>query len=164
MLQGETDAEVVAPVGRGVGAAKSTATERSIAVPATATIHTASASGRTYRICLSSAAVLTIPVTAPLPNITTHIIDAQFVGSLSLHSVSHAASVLRVPRHITESIAATIMISFALIAATGCKLPFCLGRHAEVLASQTVELCDERLYILIADEKSRIVVTKPFLL
>ena len=96
-------------------------------------------------------------------HITTHIIDAQFVGSLGLHSVSLAAAVISVPRHITYGIAATISISLALIAATGCKLPFRLGRHAEVLASQTVELRDERLYILTADVISRIVVPKTIL-
>ena len=100
MLQGETEPDAVVPVGRGVIAAISTATVRSTAAPATATIHTVSASGRACRICLSTAAISTIPVTAPLPNITTHIIDAQLVGCLGLHSVSRAATVISVPRHI----------------------------------------------------------------
>ena len=75
LLQGETDAEVVKPVGRGEVAAISTATVRSIAEPATATIHTESARSRTRRVCLCIAAVSIIPVTAPLPNITAHVID-----------------------------------------------------------------------------------------
>ena len=54
-------------------------TDPSAVEPATAPIHAGRATRRPCRVVLTTAAVIAVPVLAPLPNVTAHVVDSKFV-------------------------------------------------------------------------------------
>ena len=51
----------------------------SVVVPATAAKYAVRATRRPCRVVLTAAAVIAVPVLAPLPNVTAHVVDSKFV-------------------------------------------------------------------------------------
>ena len=115
--------------------------------PATATDHAARPTIRTCRIVLRGAAVIVIPIATPFPHVATHIVDAQLVGRLGGNGVGLVATVIIIPSHVAEGVAATILIASALVATASGKLPFRLGGQAEVLAGEGIQFGDKLLAI-----------------
>ena len=115
--------------------------------PATATAHAARPTIRTCGIVLRRTAVSTFPIATPFPYVAGHIVDAQLVGRLGGYRVGLVGTVIIIPSHVAEGVAATILIASALVATTCGELPFCLGGQAKVLAGEGVQFANKGLAI-----------------
>ena len=68
-------------------------TERRLTVtgiikPTTTTEHAVRSIGRTCRISLRSSLIVTIPVLTPFPDVTTHVENTKFIGTLFFDGMS----------------------------------------------------------------------------
>ena len=135
---GEAQAEpkVAAAVVRAVVVAARATTVPGIAVPTTTTVYAVSATIRSFRIGLCRAAIVAVPIAAPLPYITAHIIQSVFVRVFRSYFMGLTARIVPLPSHIVKRIAAAILMAAALAAPSGCILPLCHGGHAESLTCQ----------------------------
>ena len=117
-------------------------------VPATAAAHTARPTVRPCRICLRVAAIIVIPILAPFPNITRHIVETQFIGTLGLHRMGPVAAVNMIPGHVVN-VAATAVSGAAALVATACgKLPLGFCRQTEFAAGGGIQFADELLAVV----------------
>ena len=145
--EGKAQAEVVVTVRRvAAGTIRHAAAPR-VAVPATATVHAVRPTIRTCGIVLRRTAVSTFPIATPFPYVATHIVDSQLVGCLGGYGVGLVATVIIIPSHVAEGVAATILIAAAIVATTCGELPFRLGGQAEVLAGEGVQFANKGLAI-----------------
>ena len=99
------------------------------------TAHTFGATWRSGGIVLWLTAVAAIPVGAPFPHIATHIVDTQFIFSFLPYGMGLKTTVVAIPCHAIQIVAATVFIALALVPASAGKFPFRLGGQAEVTAS-----------------------------
>ena len=99
----------------------------SIVAPATAPIHAVGPRRRTRRVSLRIAAITARPILAPLPHITTHIIQAQFIRLFLFYGVCLAATIIRVPSHIAQGIATCILIPSTLLTTASSIFPLCFS-------------------------------------
>ena len=145
--EGKAQAEDVATERRvAVETIRHAAVPRAV-VPATATAHAVRPTIRTCGIVLRRTAVSTFPIATPFPYVATHIVDAQLVGRLGGYGVSLVATVIIIPSHVAEGVAATILIAAAIVATTCGELPFRLGGQAEGFAGEGIQFGDKRLAI-----------------
>ena len=145
--EGEAQAEGDVAIRRGVvDTNRNTTVPRTVA-PATATDHAVRPSIRTGGIVLRRTAITAIPVATPFPYVATHIVDAQLVGRLGGNGVSFRGTVIIIPSHIINRVAATIFVAPTLIATASGELPFGFGRQAEVLAGEGIQFANKGLTI-----------------
>ena len=145
--EGKAQAEVVETAQREVVVTKRHAAEPRAEVPATATDHAVRPTIRTCGIVLRRTAVSTFPIATPFPYVATHIVDAQLVGRLGGYGVSLVATVIIIPSHVAEGVAATILIAAAIVATTCGELPFRLGGEAEVFTGKGIQFANKSLAI-----------------
>ena len=155
--EGKAQAEGLATVRRVVVVTIRHAAVPREVVPATATVHAVRPTIRTCGIVLRRTAVSTFPIATPFPYVATHIVDAQLVRRLGGYGVGLVATVIIIPSHIINRVAATILIAAAIVATTCGELPFRLGGQAEVLAGKGIQFGDERLAIFPRNIIHRIV-------
>ena len=150
MLLGEAEAEAksAVPAVRIAAEAIRRAAAPRIVDPAPATDHAVRPTHRTCRVILCIAAVGTIPVLTPFPNIPAHVVDAKFVGLLGRYVVRGIAAIIIIPSHIMQVVTSAILIMTGIVATTGCEFPFRFGGQTESLARKAVQLTDEFLAIV----------------
>ena len=163
-LIGKAQPEVVVPVvGRAVAAGGGPAVAGA-AVPSAATVHAVKiglcgirhpgkadrACTRTCGIRLGGRAVRAKPVLTPFPHIPAHVVDTQFVRRFRLDGMGVGTPIFIVPRHVTEVIAAAVLIATRGHTATSRKLPLRFGRQAEMSTCQCVELLKKGLAVVPA--------------
>ena len=71
-----------------------------------------------------------------------------FAMSLVGLSMVTTLVIMAVTSHFIDVVTAGILVALALVAAAGCKLPFCLGGQAEGFACQLVQLDNECLAVV----------------
>ena len=97
-------------------------------VPAAATGYASRARRRPLRIRLAiGISIAVIPIITPLKDVTRQVIQTQLIRSLGGHRMGLAARITAIPGHFIDVITAGIFVAHALVAATGCELPFGLG-------------------------------------
>lgn len=136
MLLGEDQAETeaVAAAVRGIVDTVRQTTDPGTIVPAATSVHTASATLRTCRICPGIAAVVPKPILTPLPYIAAHIVYAKFIRLFRFNRMDCTATIAIIPRHIVYIAATAVLCVVALLTATCSVLPLCFGRKTESLA------------------------------
>ena len=149
--EGQSEAKVVVAEVGGVVVTVRRATEPRVVVPATAAVHAVRPTISTRRIGLRGATIAAIPVTAPLPNIATHIIQAQLIRLFRADSMSFTFTVAHIPSHIVYGVTSGIFVAFTLISTSGGIFPLRFSRQAEVLSCKCIQLCDEGLTIIPRD-------------
>ena len=155
--EGKAQAEVADTARRAVAETIRHAAVTRAVVPATATAHAVRPTIRTCGIVLRRTAVSTFPIATPFPYVATHIVDAQLVGRLGGNGVGLVATVIIIPSHVAEGVAATILIAAAIVATTCGELPFRLGGQAEVFTGKGIEFANKSLAIFVGNVIHRIV-------
>ena len=138
-------------------------------VPAATTNNAVLTLRRSGWIGLRIALIVSIPIVAPLPYVSAHVIQAELVGFFGLDRVGPAAirsaAIIIVPRHFVGIVAAAVLIYivFAILASSCCILPLGFGRESEFLSRQSVQLLDKLLAVVptYALHRSLIVALEP---
>ena len=129
------------------------------AAPVTATKHSERPGSSTLRVGLRIAAITSVPILTPLPYIAAHIVNAKFIRLLGLNWMCTIFTILPIPCHIVDIIAAAIFIAAAIVAASGCIFPFRLGGQAEILTRHCVQFLNKLLTIVPRHLFDRKVIT-----
>ena len=98
-LEGHTEPEDVEPEVRPAPAAARRAAAPGAAVPAAAAQHAVLAIFSTRRVGLLTTGIVSIPVCAPLPHITVHVMQAPGVRFLLPHRMRRAFAISTIPPH-----------------------------------------------------------------
>src|SRR5574344_307886 len=155
-LKDKTQTEIaVVPVAGKAAVPKRHSAAPGIAEPTTTPQTTGRTGSSSGRIGLSTAAIVAIPVAAPLIYITTHIVYAQLVGLLGTYGMSFAPAIVIVPRHVTYRIAATIFVACTFVATTGGIFPFRLSGQTKGFARQLIQFGKKRLAVVPTDSFHR---------
>ena len=107
--EGKAQAEAAATARRVVEATIRHAAVPRVVDPATATVHEDRPSIETCGIVLRRTAITVKPVATQFPHVAAHIVDAQLVGRLGGYGVNLVATVITIPSHIINRVAATIL-------------------------------------------------------
>ena len=149
-LKGEAQAEIAARVRRREVAAARHAPVPAVVVPAAPSLHAVGARRGAGGIGLRAAAVAAPPVPAPLLHVAAHVVQTQRVACLGGNAMVGGAAAARIPCHILDSVAASVLVALAAVAATCGILPLGLGGQAEVLPCHLIQLGNKRLAIVPA--------------
>lgn len=122
-----TEPNVFAAKARRVAVTAGNATAGSSVEPATAPSHAVGPRRRTRRVSLRIAAITARPILAPLPHITTHIIQAQFIRLFLFYGVCLATDIFPIPSHIAQGIATCILIPSTLLTTASSIFPLCFS-------------------------------------
>ena len=133
-LKHQPEADVADPVDRYEPEAVRYAAVPRKDAPTAAPVHTDRAGSRAGRVGLRCGWIISKPIMTPFPHVAAHVIKPQFVGLLLANRMRLAATIRTIPRHLVYIVAATVFVTFALLATPGGIFPLRLRRQAERFA------------------------------
>ena len=138
--EGKAEPKEVVTIRRRVDATVRRATVPRIVEPATATGHAVRPTLWTLWVGLFPIGiiVLIILIVTPFPYIAAHIIYTEFVRRFCSYGMGSFATIIIIPRHCINIIAATVFVTLASITAASCVFPLCFRRQTEALACTLV--------------------------
>ena len=99
--------------------------------PASTTYNTCFSLGGSLWVNSILCCIIAVPIAAPLPDVSTHIIQTKFIGSQQFHLMRAFLGIILLPSHIGKSVASAIEIPFGTITTLSGIFPLGLGGQTE---------------------------------